>query len=83
MREPSALRPQSQNCGHVDQSSATEGVACHLEINILFHQNSLLCFIKLSVSNISKCKKDLWEKFGTVQNVFRDVSGTVVKKVHF
>ena len=66
MREPSALRPQSQNCGHVDQSSATEGVACHLEINILFYQYCVLSIS--SVSNNSKCKKDSWEFSGR----FRD-----------
>ena len=45
-------------------------------------------FIMLSVglSNNSKCKKDYWVnsgRFGTVQNVFRDVFGMVVKKVNF
>ena len=45
-----------------------------------------IVFIILSVSNHSKCKKDFWEtsrRFGTVQNVFRDVFGMVVKKVSF
>ena len=40
-------------------------------------------FLILSVSNNSKCKKRFSGQFRMVQNDFRDVSRTVVKKVNF
>ena len=53
-------------------------------INVCIVINIMYClFLILSVSNNSKCKKRFSGRFGMVQNDFRDVSGTVVKKVNF
>ena len=54
------------------------GINVFIVINIMYR-----VFLILSVSINSKCKKRFSRRFGTIQNDFQDVSGTMVKKVHF